>query len=694
LEVFRETAVLAPVVEEFLLHLDMLEQQVGIGDRRSEKHLLALGLVNKRLGEMADRFWQHRNQSQRSAKLASDLVRFNYRLSRRLSVWTLVNQQASRQNDLRGVASGSSSSSPSSSSSSSSILLAGDQRLSFAGLDSDWVKYLMLDKVEAAFSGVNQSKASQKYITRRSLARIESPALGKSQKQYVREVIDPTVLTFLRSTASAPTDYSKLVNDLESFENDATGYASYFLNDHYQNLLWSDNVADQDIADEVHRHYRNANIRLAISETLLNRLVPQMPTTDEPFSESVMGAQVVGQNSISNQLSVSLIPDPKQLQIQLGTMGHVDSNSVAKRDGFTIRNQGRARFQVFQMLSVGANGIDASEKPIAYSAAKQQLVGLESKFDTIPVVGRLARRIAEKKIQQKSPETDRMVKDRVASEASQKMQELVEIELTKMQQKCQANLLDPLVAMDLDPEPVQMETTDDQIVMRYRLAGRDQMAAFTSRPSDNGKSLLSLQVHQSTINNAISRAELAGRKFDIEGLSKQFYKSFGIGSENPPASEQKAEFEFARFDPIRIELEKDRLFVTMNLKSLKIGDGKRFKKVKLRAAYSLQQNGLQVVFSQDDEATRIQGHRLRFRDRALVGTVHKILFKREYVVDAMQGSMVEKIGGDAIEISQLVLSDGWIALSVDDRAIPAQHQTVPSRLFPRIGEGARALLRR
>ena len=348
------------------------------------------------------------------------------------------------------------------------------------------------------------------------------------------------------------------------------------------------------------------------------------------------------------------------------------------------------------MLSIGRNGIDSSEQPVAYSAASQQVVGLESKFDTIPLVGRLVRRIAEKKIHEQSPETDRMVKNRVASTASQRMQELVEIELQKMKQRCQANLLDPLVAMDLEPEPVQMTTTDDQIVMRYRLAGRDHMAAYTSRPRDNGNSLLSVQVHQSMINNTIARAELAGRKFDIKGLSKQLYETFGIGSANPPEPEQKAQFDFARFDPIRIELDEGRLFVTMNLDSLKIGDGKRFKKVKLRAAYELQQNGLEVTFIQDDEATRIQGHRLRFRDRALVGTVHKVLFKQEYKVDALQGMMMEKIGGDAVEITQLVLSDGWLALSVDDRAVAVQSQpsSPMTRIFPRLSEGARLLKRR
>ena len=74
--------------------------------------------------------------------------------------------------------------------------------------------------------------------------------------------------------------------------------------------------------------------------------------------------------------------------------------------------------------------------------------------------------------------------------------------------------------LGLEPTPVAMETTATTATLRLRLAADDQLAAHTPRPRAPADALFSLQVHESTLNNAFGRLGLAGRRLSLEELSR------------------------------------------------------------------------------------------------------------------------------------------------------------------------------
>ena len=233
--------------------------------------------------------------------------------------------------------------------------------------------------------------------------------------------------------------------------------------------------------------------------------------------------------------------------------------------------------------------------------------------------------------------------------------------------------------MDLEPEPKQLATTEDQMVVRYRIGGRDQMAANTARPLDSASSLMSFQLHQSAINNAISRIGLNGNQFTIDELVAHLRGFIGAENSAQPSvkSDRHAEIGFAYFDPILIEFQDGQLKVTLNLRSLKIGEkGKVWKNVSLTAAYRFVRDGMKIQLQQNDDGTRIRGKRLRFGDRAAISTVMKVLFKKEYSVESLPDKIAQRIDTSQLEISQLSVSDGWLAVLVDDREFNTAQETV------------------
>lgn len=659
LESLKEVSTARRWAEEVLSLIEAASQTV-VDSPELDRIFSELESHAQEVPQVATAVWNSKRSNAQSD--ASEVARIGYRLTRRLAVW-----RAAREITINSFQLGDESGSRS---------FVAYRRISFSSLDPRWVDYLKLEDMQSAFESISPNRESQKKSARQVLARMYSPVLKPEQAAYVRSVLDPSVLEFLKEQATDTVDVGDLLTLVERYESAPSSFTGYYLNDQYQNLLWSGDPADQAVAAEINTHYRNANFRLAVSERLLNRMIPVLPATAMPVSENVQGARVSGQSHVTNQIRVSLVPDANRWMLNLETDGHVQSDTVARTKSFRILNQGEARFQVLKRLAIGRDGIDSSHRPVSSSSANQFVVDVQSNFDNLPILGWMARKLAVKKLKEKAPETDRLFREKVETSAESLVQQELETQLVKIRQSAYTHLFQPLMAMDLEPEPLQMATTENQVVMRYRLAGRDQMAANTARPRDSGNSLLSFQMHQSSLNNAIAKIGLNGNVFTVDELKAHLRQVLGteqIGSNDEEDSQRQAEFGFAHFDPIRIDFKDDRLKITLNLRSLQIDDdGKTWKNLSLTVAYKVNVNGMQIQLEQDDLGTRIRGKKLRLGDKAAMSTVMRVVFEQQYQLNALPKGIKEKLGGSPLRVSQLVISNGWLGVSIDDCLPPIQ----------------------
>ena len=565
------------------------------------------------------------------------------------------------------------------------------------GVPAAWSKYLEFHDLREAFATQDNEK-EKRSAARQTLARIYSPTLQPTQANYVQTLFSAEDIQLLKSHASRKVDPSSLANRLELYESQPSSRSGHLLNDVLQDLLWSDDPTYQQAAEVIQSHYRNANFRMTISQAFMNRLLPQLPTIAEPVSETIQGAKVSGRSRVSNELKVALIPDENQLNFEVQTNGHVQSDTVAKTKSFRIMNQGQANFQVYKQISVSANGIDASKKAYSTSNGKQLLVGIQSKVDNVPIFGKIARRVAAKKVREQSPESNQLFRRKVSQAAEARVEEEIAKGIQTVRQSANKNLLEPLIAMDLEPTPIQLATTESEIVIRYRLAGRDQLAANTARPASNSQSMVAFQLHQSLINNAIARLGLKGESFNNQELADHLQEVLGITNTAKPEGEQKeAQFKFAAHDPIRIDFEDNQIKIVINLDSLRVGGAaKPMRRLSITAAYAIQADGMQVRLTQDTMGTRVtsRGKRLRIGDRAVVSAVMKMLFESTYSINALPEQFRDRPQAQSLMISRLVIHDGWLGVEMDDLLIAQAEQQLDDKPETRIGDNLRRFLER
>ena len=70
---------------------------------------------------------------------------------------------------------------------------------------------------------------------------------------------------FLRGHASNSIDIELLLRRIERYESQPVASAGHYLNDSFQDLVWSTDPAQNVIARNLQTHYRNANIKFSVT---------------------------------------------------------------------------------------------------------------------------------------------------------------------------------------------------------------------------------------------------------------------------------------------------------------------------------------------------------------------------------------------------------------------------------------------
>src|SRR5690606_32117376 len=99
----------------------------------------------------------------------------------------------------------------------------------------------------------------------------------------------------------------------------------------------------------------------------------------------------------------------------------------------------------------------------------------------------------------------------IAQEADAELNRRLDEALVNAEQQLKQRLIGPLDRLRLNPTVVSMHTSESRLTIRYRVAHPSQLSAFTARPRAPSDSLLSMQLHQSSINNAVAQLGLSGK---------------------------------------------------------------------------------------------------------------------------------------------------------------------------------------
>jgi len=205
--------------------------------------------------------------------------------------------------------------------------------------------------------------------------------------------------------------------------------------------------------------------------------------------------------------------------------------------------------------------------------------------------------------------------------------------------------------------------------MRLRLAGDTQLAAHTPRPRVATDAMLSLQVHESSANNALDRLGLAGKRLTLEELIQLVCAQVGVEPKIPEELPEGVSVTFAKQQPIRVECRDGLVHVHVALDAIESGR-RDWYDIVARVAYKPVCSG-QQVFLEREGPIQLGGKGQEGRMELALRTIFGKIFPKGRPIEVLPEQIAKNPKLADVQASQAVSSDGWFALTLQQRTTPA-----------------------
>jgi hypothetical protein len=598
-------------------------------------------------------------------KLASEVARLAYSLERRHAVWLAVCQCVLQSKtklvsvrkhevDADRLA---------------ECIHEVQKAIQRTGDAASWQRYLMLDSMTNLANNRITGKEDQVNLVREFLGRVTDSRVNEAQRQILASAEVHRLADQVHPLSIGPVDYRKLVEDIETIESDPVHRCSRGLADAMQSLRFSEHEEQAAVSHAIGLHFRNANLRVAVSEEFINRMMPKNMVTHKPVKQTILGADTRGASQIETSLRVDFKADPSAWNIALELDGDIQSNTKSSRHGAVFYNASIASVNAVRDIKISPHGMQMNGSPASVSSS-DSLKRFSTDWDALPILGDMVRHFAHEEFLEARPIAKRIMQKTISKQTDEEFDKQLQSKVASAQSQLDKRLIGPLQSLDLHPMVMDMQSTDSRLIVRYRVASQDQLAANTPRPVAPGDSQLSLQVHQSAFNNLAGQVVTGDRNWTMQELSDKIAEL--LQQPKKPLDAEAPTDVTVRFNesrPISVEFEEGRLWLTLRIALLEQPGRIHLKNFIIRTSYIPTVDGLQAELTRDG-VIGVDGNRIGSRDRLPLRIIFSKVFANRAAIPLVSEELLKDPRAAGLAVSQLELKDGWLAIAVSQEKSP------------------------
>lgn len=456
----------------------------------------------------------------------------------------------------------------------------------------------------------------------------------------------------------------RVAQRIENYEQRPTSLLARTLAADAQRLAATGETNAVALAAAINQNYRNANVRVAIGADLIRRLLPQPEPLVAPVRDRIAGTPVSGRSTTETKLGLVLVPDQAAWRIGLEAEGLVTSRTVSRGGPAVLGAHGLTSFNAKKLLLLTPQGMQAAPTVASARVRSQRLTSLRTDYDRVPLLGSYVRSTAKEEYGRMRSRAQAETRLKIEQKVRRTLDGRITPQLAQIESRFASEVTDRFARLGLRVEPIEMRSTEQRLITRVRVANDAQLAAHTPRMRAPSDSLLSLQVHESTLNNALDGLGLAGLTLTSDELRDRLVERLQIPKDAPSGGE-RATLRFAAVDPIRFRLAEGRAELTLAFDGISVR-GRRHRDFKVHAFYRPEVNGLMAELVQDG-TPHIEG-RMRTASRMhLHGVMGRVLGTGERVplvrvTEETPAGMARALVG--LATNQFVIEDGWLGLAI------------------------------
>lgn len=523
-----------------------------------------------------------------------------------------------------------------------------------------WWRYLELDRLESQLQEPGGWTPASELLARRILRRLAYAQSASDRKRLLDSAAFAELGQVLATGVQRPSARAilALVEEFEQLHQPSTAAS---LGEVLVLLRASGTPQVRAVGEAIDAGYRGANFRIAVSEQLLNRLIPERELEYRPVHDVIRGYPVLGDSLAETQVAFRLIPDPQRIRLALEVRGLVAAITSSIAGPAVFHNDSQSAYLALKELEFDLSGIRTQPAEVVV-ANEFWLRSLRTDFDPVPLLGALAQEIARAQHAESKYETKREVAQKLERQVRTQVNREADERFERLNARIRRHLLEAVEALSLGPEMVGAQTTRQRIIMQLRLAGGDQTAAGTARPWAPSDSLASCQVHESTLNNAIARLGFDGHTLTLTEVHRRLGELLRLNTMESDADDDRVEITFASQDALQVHFHDGQMAVRMAIAQL-YRPPHDWRDFEVRAFYRPVAEG-RTARMQRDGVVQLIGPHLKFRDQIALRGVFSKTFSKNRSWDLLPQWFAEHPKIADLEVTQLKIADGWLALAV------------------------------
>jgi len=457
-------------------------------------------------------------------------------------------------------------------------------------------------------------------------------------------------------------DISSLLASLEAFEMDSNAERATEVRQALAGVERSELVQLETLRQAVIHHYAAPNLRVALDEVFLTRLMPESPSRTETVRDVILGKPVRGRRVVEQITSIDLTPDADEICFDLTVDGQVSTYAITETGPIELTSRGSGQFTVKKPMKIGRDGLIVG-RSVASASNRARLMNVSTSFDSVPLMGSLLRTLARNQHADSLPEANREVAQKIVWQSCRETDKESEEKFAVLSGQIENSFWQPLVRLGLSPTPF-METTEDRATLRLRLNADTQLAAHTPRPREPDGTLFGYQVHESAINNAFERLGIKGQKLSLEELFIHVQQQLGLEQNIPEDLPEGVSVAFEQVEPIRVDFDRGLVHVKISIDALESGRRDWYDVIG-SVTYKPIASG-NAIFLQREGPIRISGPGHRGRIEFALRTIFGKIFPKERPVPIIPKKFTEHPRLQDLTTLQAMSWDGWVAIALGD----------------------------
>lgn len=592
-------------------------------------------------------------------ELAVEVIRVGYALQRRVAVWQAIGQCL----DATSIALNDTSSTSLAREGLQIAIAKAESKLLEAGDSEAWSRYLLIDELKSWVESPQDIWAEGNDLALAVLSRLRWKRLTASQAKILDQPEFIALGEHLAAWSRKPVDYRQLLTDLEHLEEKSLSRSTRSLAGAVQVLRTSREQPQMLVASALNDHYRNANVRLNISRNMIQRFLPSGEMEVRPVRRRILDADTKGSSAIHTELDVRFLPDATGWNIDVGVVGDMLTNTASSKGPATFHNRSTAQISSHRYIRLDEHGYRVSSEPTNVSS-QDYLRKMSTEYDGLPIIGDFVRLIVREQFDQKRGLAQRISRRIIAQETDAELDRRLQEAMKKAERELTQRIIGPLERLNLNPMVIAMNTTDERLSIRYRVASQAQMASHTPRPRAPTESLLSMQLHQSAINNTIDTIGLSGKTWTLAELYQRLGEAFQQSAWKLPENAPKdITIRFADTNPAWVEMHDGKLRLSLRVLSLQRGENRPIKRFVVTSTYIPVADGMHAELIRDgvvEIETRYSSDRRRAR------MIFAAVFVARPQIPLIAENWSDDPRSEGLAVSQVEIRDGWLAVAISE----------------------------